>query len=154
MITIISSHITTVIPHLEIIYVLISVFHLAAFHNSSSLVSQAWPLEVRAARQALLRPSLSAGWSLTEHAALTRQFLGRVGGVRIKGVGALVLEQERIDPGNKRLKRWMMWVELYHQTDSFERISIFCLLIFIQKKDKMCLMSWIMDGCFFYVEIL
>ena len=33
---------------------------------------QAWPLDVREARQALLRPSLSAGWALTEHAAMTR----------------------------------------------------------------------------------
>lgn len=85
--------------------------------------------------------------------------LGRVACVsfhkfRADVFGRRLLEQERVDPGNKRLKRWMMWVDLYHQRDSFERLSIFCLHIFIQKKDKMFLMSWIMDGCFFYVEIL
>ncbi|CAK9113438.1 unnamed protein product [Durusdinium trenchii] len=36
------------------------------------LTDEAWPQEVREARQSLLRPSLAAGWSLTEHAALTR----------------------------------------------------------------------------------
>ena len=81
MITIISSHITTVIPPQLIL----------------PLASQAWPLEVRAARQALLRPSLSAGWSLTEHAALTRRVLGRVGDVRIKGVARVSFHKFRAD---------------------------------------------------------
>ncbi|CAL1154415.1 unnamed protein product [Cladocopium goreaui] len=36
------------------------------------LADEAWPLDVRESRQALLRPSLSAGWALTEHAAMTR----------------------------------------------------------------------------------
>ena len=52
---------------------------------------------MRAARQALLRPSLSAGWSLTEHAALTRQFLGRVGDVRFKGVACVPFHKFRAD---------------------------------------------------------
>ena len=70
MITIISSHITTVIPPQLIL----------------PLASQAWPLEVRAARQALLRPSLSAGWSLTEHAALTRRVWVGLGAFATRGL--------------------------------------------------------------------
>ena len=69
------------------------------------------PEEVGAAPQALLRPSSSAGWSLT-HAALTRHL--RAGLVRPhQGVGSFhkfradvcgrsFWEQERVDPGKSR----------------------------------------------------